>query len=542
MKFKFRLAALTLAAALAAATSQAATVYSFSLTRLFGSVASTGTKITDIAADSANQVWFTTNQYGVTALSNNAVARGFPLYSTLSSAGFTPAISSIAFGPAGTEKQENFFLGANGTASGVLYGRMLETGPSFTNDHTLNDELTAKHATTKVNAMSVDGEERIWIATDKGVTWVSLPSLEVNATLYAPTVADTNVLRVVNADSAKSGGQAFFSTINRLYMVNPSSINHWLYFDASTDINGIGGFDVDADGNLWVAESTSSSPTSKYRKIYKFLASELMDWSGGGPQPTPIEYAFDPGDTASAFSDTRKINVLKISPSTGDIWLGTSAGAFFQKPDPLGMLSPKLCANGSDFSSSLDDIDGLGQSCVGAGAGWRPTPQADSETVLAVGESFEAIFLDQLGNAWLGSNKYVRAIITRNLTLNGTRFIGTGSVAKVQLYDEQITDPEAVVTVKVQTAEEALLMTKVSDGRYSLKFGFTTSNAATPEIPPHKFTVNPSSENDIVVSYTYTDVLDETHTISLQATWVEIAPFEDDLLIGGPCAIQALDR
>jgi hypothetical protein len=187
-------------------------------------------------------------------------------------------------------------------------------------------------------------------------------------------------------------------------------------------------------------------------------------------------------------------------------------------------------------------VDGAGQSCANSGSGWKPTPQANPETVLAVGESFGAILLDALGTAWVGSDKYVRAIITRNLTLNGTRFIGTGAVATVRLFDEQISDPQAIVSVKVGTKEESLLMTPESPGQYKLNFGFTTSTAATPADPPHRFTVDAGAENDILVTYSYVDLLGDPHTISIPATWVQIAPFQDDFLIGGPCLIQTLGR
>lgn len=524
----------------AVADAGAATVTSFTLTRLFGPQAATGTKITAVAADSANRVWFATNQYGVTALSNNAVASGFPLYTTLTSVGFTPVLTSVAFLKLGDN--ENFFLGANGSISGVLYGRMLEIGPSFANDRTLNDELGAAHSTTKVNAMAVDGADRIWLATELGLTSVtqSAGTLTVSANLQAPTGGDTNVTRVVDGDPLESGAYAFYATANRLYMLtSPSSNTGWLFFTDSNLISGIGGIDVDASGNLWVAEAGG---LNKERRVLRYAAADMKAWASGGAQPVAVVFTFNPDAAGSAFTDTRTIRTLKVSPATGEVWVGTTGGAFFQKPNVLDQMSPKLCTTGESWSSSLDDVDGLGASCANPGTGWRPVPQADTEGILAVGEAFEAIMLDGLGNAWVGSDKYVRAIITRNLTMNGTRFIGTGARAKVNLIDEQIADPEAMVAVKVGAVEENLLMTPVSPGVYSLTFGFTTSTAATPANPPHNFTVDPATENDIQVSYTYNDLLGAPHTITISATWVEIAPFEDDLLIGGPCFLESVGR
>ena len=544
MKSYGRVLALFLLLFSLAGKSSGAQVTTYSLSTIFGST-SAGAKVTDIAADSANRVWFATNKVGVTALSNTVQAPGFPLFSTLTNAGFTPILTSVAFGQVGDAKQENFFMGANTAISGLLYGRMLDTGVSFATDHTLTDELNARIQTTKVNALSSDEVSRIWIATDKGVAFATLPALNVDPSIFVPTAADKNVLYVADADPAVSGGEAFFATASRFYMINPTSPNGWLVFTFS--LTSIGGLAVDVKGNLWVAEQGGG--VGPRRRILRYEAAALKAWTTGAGEPAPKVFEFNPGDPASASTVERTINVLKVSPSSGEIWVGTSkfnsevGGAYFQKLDGNDSLSPKLCQTGDNWGSSQDDVDLFGVSCATNGSGWKPTPQAVTETALATRENFDAIFLDKLGNAWLGSDTAIRAVITRNLTLSGTRFIGQSATVTVSLFDDTILPAQASVKVKVDAKEETLLMTPVSPGQYRLGFGFTFNQGSNPAPAPHLFPVDSKKVSPIEVTYTYSDVLGLPHSITLLASWVEIVPFEDDLWLGGgPCLIRSLGR
>lgn len=545
MKFISRILAAAFLALYFCGASKAAVVTSYTLDRLFGPLADATARVTDIDVDTANRVWFTTNKVGVTALSGNTVASGFPLFLSLTDADFTPNLSSVAFGPVGAEKQPNFFLGANGSVSGVLYGRMLATGMSLAVDHTLNAELNSPPVnTTRVNVMAKDEETRIWLGTDLGLTWVELPNLTVATTIHAPGVADKNILHVVDSSAAQTGAEAFFSTANGLYLVRPSPQNDWFFFTYSNNLNGIGGIAVDLAGNLWVAEAGFGSIT-KSRVILRFAKDDIKAWVNGGVEPTPAISRFDPGDLArSVYNDERFINTLEVSPSTGDVWLGTTLGAFFQKPDLAGQMSPHLCGQGLDWDSSLDDEDAAGDPCTATATGWRPTPQSATETTSATTESFGAIYLDELGNSYLGSNRYIRAIISRNLSMSGTRFIGENARVTLVLLDDTVLPANAKVTVKVDANSRDITMTQTEPGRYVTSFGFTFSGTFNPVDPQNRFPVTSSKASTIDVSYTFVDDANVTHVFSLPtATWVEIAPFQDDLWLGGgPCMIKTLDR
>lgn len=540
------LAALALVA-VGATTASAALVTTYTLNRLFGAADTTGTHITDVMGDGVNRVWFATNRLGVTALSNTVVAKGFPLFSTLTDAGFTTSLTSVAFGPVGptTDKKENFFLGSNTfTNSGVLYGRMLDTGATFANNRLIKESLETAFGTSKINAIKADGESKLWLATDLGVTSVSLPDLTLSTKFYAPdqNLADTNVVHLVDANPTTTGGEAFFATTAELYMIKTNSVNGWLHFTSTANLNGIGGIAVDASGDLWVAEATGLTKT---RRILRFGAAGLSAWFNGTTgEPSPAIYLFDPGDLSSdlTHNDERTINTIKVSPSTGEVWLGTTRGAYFQKPDVNDQLAPYLCGRGVLNDSTLDDVDGQGQTCAPNGSGWRPMPQNNSEQFDAYRESFRGIFLDALGNAWLGSDNAIRGVIIRNLTLSQTRYVGTSQRALVRLIDEKITDPSSVVVkVKVEGVEATIPMTQDTPGQFSASFGFTTSAAADPTVGAHLFKVDKTKENAIEAIYEYTDDLNVKHPISLKASWVEIAKFEDDLWIGGgPCFIRTI--
>lgn len=518
----------------------AAVVANHSLTKVFGPSAAVGTKITDINADTSNRVWFTTNKLGLTAMSNTELATGFPWYSTLLDQGFTTNLSSVAFGPAGTDKQPHFFLGANGPASGVLYGRMLDATPSFGVDKLLNDKLLAEHQTTKVNAIINNDDKSFWLATDVGLTWANLPVLTISDVIYTPNAADTNIIFAADADPALSGGEAFFATAAEFYMVNPTSPNGFLSFGMSSQLGGVGGISVDASGNLWVAESVNTSVTR--RKILRYAAEDLRAWSRGGSKPDPMISYFDPADSLSAYKSSRNINLLKVSPSSREIWIGTTAGAFFQKPGLTGALGGKVCGPGVDWESSLDDVDAQGGACTAAGSGWRPAPQSATEVSPQINENFSGIFLDTSGNSWLGSNEQIRAVLTRNLTLSGSRFVNDSARVTVNLLDERAAPEDAEIKVQVGSNIRDFRMTETAPGKYVFSFGFTLNQGADPSVPPYQFPVVATSVENILVTYTYKDEEDVTHTITLAATWVQVVPFKDTFIVGGPCFIDTAGR
>lgn len=170
-------------------------------------------------------------------------------------------------------------------------------------------------------------------------------------------------------------------------------------------------------------------------------------------------------------------------------------------------------------------------------------PQNLTEQFDAYRENFTALHLDPLGNAWLGSDYAIRGVISRNLTLSQTRYVGTAQRAVLRLIDDKIADPSSVkVSVKVESVEAAIPMTQDSAGEFTGSFGFTTG-VSDPTVGAHLFTVDKTRENKIAVVYEYTDDLSVKHKIELSAVWIEIAAFEDDLWLGGgPCYLRAIGR
>jgi hypothetical protein len=456
----------------------------------------------------------------------------------------------VAFGPKtfDGQDQEHFFLGAKiPSKSGLIYGRML-TSPSFENDFTLNDELTSGRSSiwAQVTALSSNGVDRLWVATNAGVAEVVLPSLSVTQ-VYATgsTPGDVPALHVVVADAVLSGAAAFFSTATDLYLIRPSNAVP-LHFTGPeiSAINGIGAIALDDGGDLWVAER---SGLSTLRRIFRYTAADLLTWAQGGSEPTPVIGEFDPSAPGSRYTDPRDITDLSVNsfPVDQEVWVATNQGAFFQRVSPGGALfDPKLCGLGpasgpADWESPFDDEDAAGNSCADPGTGWHPVPQKNSESLEAVRENFGAVLADPVGNVWLGSDSGVRAIIARSLTLSGSRFIGTAARTTVFISDDNFPDQDVTVTVKVGSTSQDFAVPLDSTGQGELTFGYTFSDASDPSVPPHLFPVTSSATGvDIEVSYKVT----ADFSLTALASWAQIIPFEDDLWIGGPCFLQLLEH
>ncbi len=522
---------------MAASGVNAATVVFFDHDNLFTILP---TKVTDIASDSSNRVWFTTDR-GITALSGTAEADGFPLSTSI----FTPDLSSIAFGDtdlAGAS-QEFFFIGSNNAPTGLQTARLLATGVE--NDSFI--DLFGTHSTTDaefVNALAADDTgTRIWVATAAGLTALNLPTAAVD-TILLPTTPEA-VSKVVDADSSVVGSAAYFATTTGdLYRVD-SSVTTSVRF-TNLPFTSIAGLAMDEDQNLWVAERTS---IGKSRTISKFTASALTFFEAPGTQPTPGINFFDPGaenalgDPISAYFEERDINDIAVNPINGDVWLATTKGAFFQSPDASGDFDSKLCGTGIDWDSPADDVDLLGVSCAGDGGGWHPVPQNVTEAQLAINENFGSVFLDSAGNAYLGSDTGIRAVIARQLSLSGTRFIGYDKIATVTLEDDTVGVGTVVVDVSVGSTSATIPAIATGVGSFTVDFGFTETEGSDATVSPHNFYIGSTSEDvDITVTYTYTTADGVDRTLDASATWANIVEFTDDAFIGGFCFIGELDN
>jgi hypothetical protein len=398
-----------------------------------------------------------------------------------------------------------------------------------------------------VNDLAPDSSgSKMWVATERGVTSIDLSdsSLPVSSDIFDAgfdTSPYAQARKVVAADPAVSGAEAFFVAQGELHMIVGTASRT---FDDLADLVTVGAITLDGAGNLWVAQTTTSSAQA----IFRYVAADLEAWATNvtSEPAVPSPSFFDPQDPngASNYFDVRQINELSVNDDTSELWVATEKGAFFQDFS-LNLLSPKLCSQGGSWPDSDDDEDVSGTpfSCFGPGNGWHPLPQSESDIATngsATNENFGAVLADSSANVWLGSDAGFRSVIARLLTLSGTRFIGVGKTVEIQLTDITVDDGDPV-TVNVAVGSETLDIDLTgSGGQYTGSFGFTFGTEP-PVAPSYLFPVTSTAAGlPITVTYIY----NATPELKLIATasWAEIVPFEDDLLIGGPCIIRTMER
>ncbi len=226
------------------------------------------------------------------------------------------------------------------------------------------------------------------------------------------------------------------------------------------------------------------------------------------------------------------INGLAVDPLTGTVWVATDQGAYFQEPA------------GTPPALVPADCTGLADPC----RGWRRLEVTRS------GEKVHRVFLDPLGNPWLGTDRGVRVRLLRLLTLSGRRFVGKDARGTVTLEDsflgenglagegvqiavvKLVEDPASPGSfVEGATALTLDLVEEADTGRFSATFGFSAA-------PGIQGPLAAKRDDAFRLVYRFTVGGAPLAVRGPEFSWSDEKPFEDDLWIGGGCFLKALGR
>lgn len=462
-----------------------------------------------ISADQSNRVWVATNA-GVAALLGTSLVPGFPLnsndFKTLT--GGDSNVIDVTFGD--LSDGENFFLGFS---NAVVFGRALsERSPSF------NDTPLTLNA--PLRSLASDRKKTLWAATNEGLLqWKlggSVPDKSSQILQEGDAIHPVAVAPWVSAGSTPTADPAavFFSETNqRLYVARAGDANARTLVDVN--LSAVVGMDFEpddpanpTDGNLWVAGSQGGS-----RVIVRYPGETLKGESPGDAAPESFSIT-----ALRSQSELRDLTVEKI---TGTIWIGTTEGAYFQRPQD-GVLADADCT-------------GQDASCIG----WRLESSTAADRV-------DVAFADGSGNLWFGTDRGVRTFIVRLLTLSSSRYLGevTASALLEDLPNFAANGKSgetAALDITVGGTKKTITATEVGDtGEFVFSFSFSVSAAPAES---SVFSVASSTTGvPVEAKYTFRDSLGAERSLTAVSSWANIVPFEDGLIVDGPCFIEALKR
>ncbi|PLX41975.1 MAG: hypothetical protein C0609_10515 [Deltaproteobacteria bacterium] len=519
--------------------------------------------ITAIAADSANNMYLTTNNSGLMAVtvsgeSFKRISTSFPANNNRYPGEYllSDALSAITFASFGGN--EYFFFSSADTAgnAGVQWGR-------FTDRFQFEDRIALKAGANAeaakdipVNALAYEPVNNIiYAASEEGLVEIELdedtgPSVSrVDPYTLSSTRPDLNrIWRVTNATEFNAGipAMAFITkevsgedqTGKNIYLFTPGQTNPISTVGQPLPLARLAAI-KDIDGELWYAQKgvdTGISASSRLRRLGKYINS-----SGTFQKVSVADFEPPQGYYTN---DSFQVNDFTFDPSTGALWLATTGRAFYQIPDTGGFYSSRVCDPGDWTDPSDDFYRGDNSSCAYPGGGWRPIIKNDNLTEGVPNSTPHLYFTamsDSGGNVWLGSSLGIRGFISRYMALSATRYIGVNSIAEVNLDDVNPgAAPYISITVGSNTVQQPILLD--SEGKLTLYFGFTYDEELT--LSPLTFPVTSTPDGvDITVEYykDINDILDNLPpTLRAAATWAEILDFEDDLFIGGPCFLETL--
>ncbi|PLX38905.1 MAG: hypothetical protein C0608_11520 [Deltaproteobacteria bacterium] len=519
--------------------------------------------ITGIAADSANNMYLTTNNSGLMAVTIsgenfNRISTSFPANNNRYPGEYllSDSLSAIAFASFGGNEYFFFSSADPAGSAGVQWGRFtdrfqfedriaLRAGASAeaAKDIPVND-LAYEPVNNIIYAASEEGLVEIEINEDSG------PSVSrVDPYTLSSTRPDLNrIWRVVNATefNLDTPAVAFITkevsgedqTGKSIYLFTPGDENPISVVGQPMPLARIAAI-KDIGGDLWYAQKgvdTGISVSSRLRRVGKYVN------NAGSYQRVSVA-DFEPPQGYYT-NDSFLVTDFTVDSETGAIWLATTGRAFYQTPDINGFYSSRVCEPG-DWTDPSDDFYSVdSSSCAFAGGGWRPIMKNDNLTEGVPNSTphqyFKAVS-DGGGNIWLGSSLGVRGFISRYMALSATRYIGVNSVAEVNLDDVSPGPaPYISITVGANTVQQPILLD--AEGKLTLYFGFTYDEQLI--LSPLTFPVTSTPDGvDITVEY-YKDIDDILNslppTLTAAATWAEILDFEDDLFIGGPCFLETL--
>lgn len=473
------------------------------------------TRVTDLGLDTLGRTWVTTNE-GVTAVENgDSRATFFPFRAN--DGLLNNEVRAVTFGKVGSSDAESFFLGFS---SGIQWGRIL-------NGIDLGDDLvvgTPTDARNSVNELAADrsgtpisptARRRLWAATAGGLVAWDIGGQAPGANPDSVLTAVAPITHVVASPPAWGEDLAAVASSGRdLYLVRAQDSNPSSFFTTTGAGNTVADLTFDGDGNLWLLTTG--------RDVIRFdVAFDTAPPNQGSfLQPNPFRF-----DNA-----LRTANSLAVDSFTGTVWLGTDLGAYFQTP-LTGNLASRVCG--------AADTPGIG--C------WA----LDSTPNFTQADRVDEVLADASGNTWFGTSRGLKGRVFRLLSLDQDTYLGPGATAVVSLEDlltfagngipgEPIPDPAAGetpvprITITVRTVTQTLTGEELDD---TGRFTFTVPLANIGPLPAS------GEKVPVSVSYTFRDANLANRTLPPRtAIWANIAPFEDDAWIGGPCFLEALGR
>lgn len=430
---------------------------------------------------------------------------------------------------------------------------------------------------TRVNDLAGDGANRVWVATDEGVTAV----LGENRAPFFPFRQRDGLL----SDSVRAVAFGKVGNDENFFLGFPTGIQHGRVVGTSglqlggdlktgnNDRDSINGLASDGTTVVWAATAgglvgwniTGQSP----RQGDVLLPGASVSHVAAGPTGV---VAFSSGGTVflvpnaqTAFATVAGTVRDLTFDADGNLWASTSNNAIirFQAGPDRALLSPAVRLDLPRF-----DVSGFrspGPLAVDALEGTPWLAAVDTRTARPEGNTYflaadntwqqdqgEALFAstsallaDAAGNLWFGTDRGVRARIVRFLVLDQSRYLGEGARATLLLEDLSFAGnggapDQASVTVTAGGAPKTLQATEQEGdaGKFSFSFGFSLASDA-----PDVFLVTSTADGvPIEVAYDFTGTDGVVRTLTATGSWANVEPFEDDLWLGGPCFLRALGR
>ncbi len=433
---------------------------------------------------------------------------------------------------------------------------------------------------TRVNEIAADQTNRVWVATDGGVSAIIGDQRDPNFSVRAPTLLSNLVLAVTFGNVA--GEENFFLGYpegmqhGRVTSTTGFQIRGTL-LTGDPDLDFVNELASDGATTVWAATrgglvawdlTTGQTPTfddpaflpgslvshvavAPWGDAVCSVGQELFVVQRGGPR-SPVRFALLGGSIRSLAFD-----------QAGNLWLTTESNPqavvrFDVNGTADGLVNTPVpfqfgISNRSPADIAVDlftdevwvttvQSNALTTSREGpysqlpdgllnlAPDGWNLDTQLQRDPTFVV-------YTDPSGNVWTGTDQGVRARIVRLLTLDQSTYLGEGAVATAVLEDlpefgdNGVPGETATVSATVGGASQDLQATEEGDtGRFTFTFGLATVGSV------------PGPDGVAVsVEYAFVDAQGIDRALTALARWANIVDFKDEVILG-VCFLEALGR